>query len=143
MKNTITKMLIVALMATANLSYGQTNPQAKPRVKIKVTIGTMASQCESGFAICIYPVFTMRTAYIGIYETNGKEYLCVQKKGLIDEVMDEFTSAPYIPFTYDLVFSEEQTRGLGYSGTLTILRGNYPIEQQDEYFVIPIKTRHE
>lgn len=143
MKNTIQKMLLVALIATANLAAGQTNPQAKPRVKIKVTIGTMASQCERGFAICIYPIFTFRTAYIGIYEADGKEYLCVQKQGMSDEVMNEFTSAPFIPFDFDLEFTEEQTRNLGYTGTFTILKGKYPIEEQDEYFIIPIKTRHE
>jgi predicted esterase YcpF (UPF0227 family) len=143
MKNTISKMLFVALIAAANLSYGQTNPEVKPKRKIKVTIGTAQTNCESGFSICFSFENIHRIANIGIYEVNGKEYLCVQKQGMNDEVMDEFTSAPYIPFTYDLVFSEEQTRALGYSGTFTILRGNYPIEQQDEYFVIPIKTRHE
>lgn len=143
MKNTIQKMLLVALIATANLSYGQTNPEVKPKRKFKVTIGTAQTNCESGLSICFTFENIHRIANIGIYEVNGKEYLCVQKQGMSDEVMNEFTSAPFIPFDFDLEFTEEQTRNLGYTGTFTILKGKYPIEEQDEYFVIPIKTRHE
>jgi hypothetical protein len=143
MKNTITKMLIVALMAAANLSYGQTNPQVKPKFKHKVRIATESSGCESGIGICFQRVYDYRTATVGITEVNGKTHLCIERANLNPALSDELMLARSFSFLSDVECDEETTSKFGYYGRLTFLKGNYPIEASENYYIIPIKIKTE
>lgn len=143
MKNTIQKMLLVALIATANLSAGQTNPQAKPKFKLKVRIATESSGCESGIGICLQPVYHYRTATVGITEVNGKTHLCIERENLDPILYDELSMARSFPIYTDIICDEETTAKFGYTGQLTFQKGIYTIEINENHFIIPIKIKTE
>jgi hypothetical protein len=143
MKNSITKMLFVALIAAANLSYGQTNPDAKPKFKHKVRIATESSGCESGIGICFQRVYDYRTATVGITEVNGKTHLYIERENLDPILSDELSMARSFPIYTDIICDEATTAKFGYTGQLTFLKGIYTIEFNENHIIIPIKIKTE
>lgn len=139
-------LLLLLCMGNQLPVMAQPSPLSKP-IKIKVDIHVHFNwhrRCEEGLGLCIdhWTFSTGKTTTTGITEINHEDFLFILRSGLTAELAELFDTADRFPLDQDIFIPAEYLHSETVTGGLVLRAGNYPIQTEEGYYLIPIKTEY-
>lgn len=142
-------LFILLLLSMSNILQGhaQTSPGSKP-IKIKVDIHVHFNwhrHCEEGLGLCVdhLSLSPGRIVLTGITEINQQDFLYISRQGLTDGVIELFDNSSSFPVDEEVMLPAEYLRSEKTSGDIILKPGNYPIQKEEDYYLIPIKIEYQ